>query len=98
MDVMNLIFAGGLDGGKSALVGRIFHERGEISDGLLRRLRRHAEAVGKPTHYFAFFTDTKLDERGKFRNSGKFRGHHTLLRQGIDRKEENEARDAHEAR
>jgi len=62
-EMVNLVFAGHVDHGKSTLVGRIFYERGEISDQMLQRLERHAEAVGKGTFHFAFFLDTSLEER-----------------------------------
>jgi elongation factor 1-alpha len=61
--MINLVFAGHVDHGKSTLVGRIFYERGQIAERHLDRLKRHAAAIGKPNFFFAFFTDTKLDER-----------------------------------
>lgn len=62
-EMINLVFAGHVDHGKSTLVGRIFYECGQIPERVLDRLKRHATAVGKPSFHFAFFTDTKLDER-----------------------------------
>lgn len=62
-EMINLVFAGHVDHGKSTLVGRLFHDLGLISAQNLERLRRHAQAVGMPSFYLAFFTDTSLAER-----------------------------------
>lgn len=62
-EMMNLVFAGHVDHGKSTIIGRIFYERGYISDRTLDRLERHAKAVGKSTFHFAFFMDKSLEER-----------------------------------
>lgn len=61
--VINLVFAGHVDHGKSTLVGRLLYELGKIPEQTLVRLRRHAEALGKETFYFAFYTDRSLEER-----------------------------------
>ncbi len=62
-DVINLVIAGHVDHGKSTLVGRIFLDSGLISERMLARMKRHAEAVGKRTFYLAFLTDEGLEER-----------------------------------
>lgn len=61
--MINLVFAGHVDHGKSTLVGRLFYDLGLITAQTLERLKRHAEAVGMPSFYLAFFTDTSLSER-----------------------------------
>lgn len=62
-EMINIVFAGHVDHGKSTLIGRLFYELGFISEQALERLKRHAQAVGMPSFYLAFFTDTSLAER-----------------------------------
>ncbi|MBN1573223.1 MAG: 50S ribosome-binding GTPase [Deltaproteobacteria bacterium] len=62
-DIINIVFAGHVDHGKSTLVGRIFYECGQIPDQMFERLQRHADAVGKSSFHFAFYTDSTLEER-----------------------------------
>ena len=45
--LINLVFAGHLDGGKSTLVGRMLYELGRLPEQTISRLRRHAKAAGK---------------------------------------------------
>jgi len=63
--VINLVFAGHVDHGKSTLVGRLFYELGLISEQEMKRLERHAHALGKESFKYAFFTDKSLEERRK---------------------------------
>jgi elongation factor 1-alpha len=61
--MINLVFAGHVDHGKSTLVGRLFYELGMISEHEMKRLERHASALGKESFKYAFFTDESLEER-----------------------------------
>lgn len=63
LKMINVVFTGHIDHGKSTLIGRIFHEYGVLSTKIMDRLGRHAKALGKFSSRFAFFTDTRLDER-----------------------------------
>jgi elongation factor 1-alpha len=60
---LNVVFAGHTSHGKSTLVGRLFHDLGLVDAEAMERLRKHAEAAGKPSSYLAFFTDTSLASR-----------------------------------
>jgi len=61
--MLNIVFTGHVDHGKSTLVGRLFYDCGQISERVMDRLKRHAESVGKPSFSFAYFTDNSLKER-----------------------------------
>ncbi len=61
--MINLVFAGHVDHGKSTLVGRLFYELGLISEQEMTRLERHAHALDKGSFKYAFFTDKSLEER-----------------------------------
>ena len=61
--LINLVFAGHLDGGKSTLVGRMLYELGRLPEQTISRLRRHAKAAGKETFFYAFNSDRSLEER-----------------------------------
>lgn len=61
--MINLVFAGHVDHGKSTLVGRLFYEFGLISEQEMKRLERHAHALDKGSFKYAFFTDKSLEER-----------------------------------
>jgi elongation factor 1-alpha len=60
---LNIVLAGHTSHGKSTLVGRLFVDLGLVDAGAIQRLRKHAEAAGKPSAYLAFFTDTSLASR-----------------------------------
>lgn len=53
-EMINVVFVGHVDHGKSTLVGRLFNDLGLISAQALERLKRHAQAVGMPSFYLAF--------------------------------------------
>jgi elongation factor 1-alpha len=62
-DFVNLALLGHVNHGKSTLVGRLFHECGQIPDRVMARLQRLADGLRQPDLRFAFFSDTSLEER-----------------------------------
>jgi elongation factor 1-alpha len=62
-EMINVVFSGHVDHGKSTLVGRLFCDLGLISPQALDRLKRHADAIGMSSFYLAYFSDTSLAER-----------------------------------
>jgi elongation factor 1-alpha len=61
--VINLIFIGHVDHGKSTLVGRTLLETGVVSDTVMRKLEEETKRIGKEHAKFAWIMDRLRDER-----------------------------------
>jgi elongation factor 1-alpha len=60
---LNLVFIGHVDHGKSTTVGRLFFERGDVGEHVIRQYRTEAEKLGKGTFEFAWVMDRLKEER-----------------------------------
>ena len=61
--IMNVVFVGHVDHGKSTLIGRLFFESGAISEQEMKKLKEEAEKHGKVGFEFAYFTDEIRESR-----------------------------------
>jgi len=62
-DHLGLVIVGHVDAGKSTTTGHLLFELGGMSDRVLDKLRKEAEAQGKGSFAFAYFMDKQKDER-----------------------------------
>ena len=60
---VGIVIVGHVDAGKSTTTGHLLFELGGISDRDLEKLKAEADAVGKGSFLYAFFTDRQKDER-----------------------------------
>ncbi len=60
---VNLVFVGHVDHGKSTLMGRLFFERGVMSEQELKKYKKLATEYGKSTWEYAYATDITEEER-----------------------------------
>lgn len=61
--IMNVVFVGHVDAGKSTTVGQLFFQSGAIPDQEMKKLREEAEKNGKAGFEFAYFMDNIKEER-----------------------------------
>ncbi len=61
--VMNIVFVGHVDAGKSTTIGQLFFQSGAISEQEMKKLREEAEKHGKLGFEFAYFMDNIKEER-----------------------------------
>ena len=61
--VINLVFLGDVDHGKSTLVGRLLYDLGKISGATVARLRELASQVRDESYFLAYVVDRQLEER-----------------------------------
>merc|ERR1712100_298812 len=60
---MSVVICGHVDSGKSTTTGRLLFELGGIPQREMDKLKEEAEKTGKGSFAFAFYMDTKKDER-----------------------------------
>jgi len=61
--VMNVVFVGHVDAGKSTIIGQLFFQTGAISEQEMKKLKEEAAKHGKQGFEFAYFMDTIKEER-----------------------------------
>ncbi len=61
--VMNVVFVGHVDAGKSTTVGRLFYDSGMVSEQEMVKLKEEAAKYGKAGFEFAFVMDKFKEER-----------------------------------
>lgn len=61
--IMNVVFVGHVDQGKSTAIGRLFYDGGGLSEQELNKYREEAAKHGKAGFEFAYFTDNLKEER-----------------------------------
>ena len=61
--IMNVVFVGHVDAGKSTSIGQLFFQAGIIPEQEMKKLREEAAAKGKAGFEFAYFMDTIKEER-----------------------------------
>ena len=61
--IMNVVFVGHVDAGKSTTIGRLFWETGGVSQQEMDKLKEEATKHGKAGFEFAFVMDNIKEER-----------------------------------
>jgi len=61
--IMNVVFVGHVDAGKSTTVGRLFYDSGAVSEQEMVKLKEEAAKYGKAGFEFAFVMDKFKEER-----------------------------------
>jgi elongation factor 1-alpha len=61
--IMNVVFVGHVDAGKSTTVGRLFYDSGMVSEQEMVKLKEEAAKYGKAGFEFAFVMDKFKEER-----------------------------------
>jgi len=61
--IMNVVFVGHVDAGKSTTIGQLFFQAGLMSEQELAKLKEEAVKNGKAGFEFAYFMDTIKEER-----------------------------------
>ena len=61
--IMNVVFVGHVDQGKSTAVGRIFYDGGAVSEQEMKKFKEEAEKHGKAGFEFAYVMDNLKEER-----------------------------------
>ncbi len=61
--IMNVVFVGHVDHGKSTCIGQLMFQSGLLSEQELKKLREEAEKHGKPGFEFAYVMDSIKEER-----------------------------------
>lgn len=61
--IMNVVFVGHVDHGKSTTVGRLFYDGGGVSEQEMKKFREEAEKNGKIGFEFAYVMDNLKEER-----------------------------------
>jgi elongation factor 1-alpha len=61
--IMNVVFVGHVDQGKSTAVGRIFFDGGAVSEQEMKKFKEEAEKHGKVGFEFAYVMDNLKEER-----------------------------------
>lgn len=64
-DHISLVMVGTVDAGKSTTVGHLLFDLGGISEREIAKLKAEADALGKGSFLFAFFTDNNKEERAR---------------------------------
>ena len=62
-DLINVVFIGHVDHGKSTTVGRLLYDGGALSEQEYRKLEELAKSMGKGSFVFAFVMDNLKEER-----------------------------------
>lgn len=62
-ELINVVFIGHVDHGKSTTVGRLLYDGGALSEQEYRKLEEEAKARGKGTFVFAYVMDNLKEER-----------------------------------
>ena len=62
-DLINIVFIGHVDHGKSTTVGRLLYDGGALSEQEYRKLEEEAKQRGKGTFVFAYVMDNLKEER-----------------------------------
>jgi len=60
--IMNVVFVGHVDAGKSTTIGQLFFQSGAIPEQEMKKLREEAEKHGKAGFEFAYFMDNIKEE------------------------------------
>lgn len=61
--IMNVVFVGHVDAGKSTSIGQLFFQAGLLPEQEMKKLKEEAAAKGKAGFEFAYFMDTIKEER-----------------------------------
>jgi len=61
--IMNVVFVGHVDHGKSTTVGRLFYDGGAVSEQEMKKYKEEAEKHGKAGFEFAYVMDNLKEER-----------------------------------
>ncbi len=61
--IMNVVFVGHVDAGKSTTIGRLFYDTGAVSEQEMTKLKEEAAKHGKAGFEFAFVMDNIKEER-----------------------------------
>ncbi len=61
--IMNVVFVGHVDQGKSTTVGRVFFDGGAVSEQQMKKYKEEAEKHGKAGFEFAYVMDNLKEER-----------------------------------
>src|SRR5680860_1873926 len=61
--IMNVVFVGHVDQGKSTCVGRVFFDGGAVSEQEMKKFKEEAEKHGKAGFEFAYVMDNLKEER-----------------------------------
>ncbi|MEM4182033.1 MAG: translation elongation factor EF-1 subunit alpha [Candidatus Pacearchaeota archaeon] len=61
--ILNVVFVGHVDAGKSTTIGQLFYQSGILSEAELAKLKEEAAKHGKQGFEFAYFMDTIKEER-----------------------------------
>lgn len=61
--IMNVVFVGHVDHGKSTAVGRLFFDSGAVSEQEMKKFKEEAEKHGKAGFEFAYVMDNLKEER-----------------------------------
>ena len=61
--ILNVVFVGHVDAGKSTTVGQLFFQSGILSEQEMKKLKDEAEKHGKAGFEFAYFMDNIKEER-----------------------------------
>jgi elongation factor 1-alpha len=62
---VGIVIVGHVDGGKSTLTGHLLFQLGGIDQRTMDKLKAEADALGKGSFSFAFFTDMQKEERAR---------------------------------
>ena len=62
-ELINVVFIGHVDHGKSTTVGRLLYDGGALSEQEYRKLEEEAKSRGKGTFVFAYVMDNLKEER-----------------------------------
>ncbi|MCK5449600.1 elongation factor 1-alpha, partial [Candidatus Pacearchaeota archaeon] len=61
--IMNVVFVGHVDHGKSTTVGRVFYDSGGVSEQEMKKFKEEAAKHGKAGFEFAYVMDNLKEER-----------------------------------
>ncbi len=61
--ILNVVFVGHVDAGKSTTIGQLFYQSGALSEQELKKLKEEAEKNGKAGFEFAYMMDSIKEER-----------------------------------
>jgi elongation factor 1-alpha len=61
--ILNVVFVGHVDAGKSTTIGQLFYQSGVLSEQELTKLKEEAAKNGKAGFEFAYMMDTIKEER-----------------------------------